>query len=69
MYVTVCMCHVYVCMYGNIIFCMYVCMYVCMNMCMYGDDETPLGGGAGVRGQGGHGVNILRVISIVHPAA
>jgi hypothetical protein len=48
---------------------LYVCMYVCMNMCMYGDDETLLGGGAGVRGQGGHGVNILRVISIVHPAA
>jgi hypothetical protein len=47
----------------------FVCMYVCMNMCMYGDDETLLGGGAGVRGQGGHGVNILRVISIVHPAA
>ena len=46
---------------------MFVCMYVCMYEYVY--DETRLGGGAGVRGQGGHGVNILRVISIVHPAA
>jgi len=39
---------------------------ICMYVCMYDDS---VGGGAGVRGQGGHGVDILRVVSILHPAA